>query len=81
MDRFEKFLRAQRKCDRQLIVHLIARILSGDVSNLDIKQLSGLENFFRCRKGDIRIIFRKVSDHVQLIDVDFRKNVYKRLKR
>jgi mRNA-degrading endonuclease RelE of RelBE toxin-antitoxin system len=80
MDRFEKFLRSQRKADRVLIAQCVARIVSGDFQNLDIKPLSGLDNFYRCRKGDIRIIFRIVNDRVQLIDVDFRKDVYKRLK-
>jgi hypothetical protein len=41
-----------------------------------------MKGVFRCRLGDIRIIFVKSPlGHQDIIDVDFRKNVYRRLKK
>jgi mRNA-degrading endonuclease RelE of RelBE toxin-antitoxin system len=35
----------------------IEKVIALDLDDLDVKKLKGLENMYRVRKGDIRIIF------------------------
>ncbi len=59
MDRISKFLRKLDAEQRSEVEKIIARIVAGDFSGLDIKKLKGKYDEFRVRKGDIRIIFTK----------------------
>ena len=82
MDRMQKFLRRLGEKSAVRVIAIIWRIEQGDLSGLDIKALVGMKGVFRCRLGDIRIIFVKSSlGHNDVIDVDFRKNVYRHLKK
>lgn len=81
MDRMQKFLLKLGEARALRVIEVIWSIEQGDLSGLDIKALVGMKGFFRCRLGDIRIIFVKNSlGHNDVIDVDFRKNVCRRLK-
>ncbi len=43
----------------------------------DVKKLKGWgKNVYRLRVGDIRIVYRLSSSEVEIIDIDYRGNVY-----
>lgn len=79
MDEIAKFL---RKLDKKMCERLIAvmtAIGDGKLTGLDIKPLQGRKGWYRCRLGDIRIIFVKNANGNHLIiDVDFRGSIYKK---
>lgn len=81
MDRTQKFLRLLDRKTRARVLTCIYSISLDSLDVLDIHPLSGFPDTFRCRIGDIRIIFQKFPYGNSVIDVGFRKDVYKRLKR
>ena len=50
-----------------------------DLEGLKIKKLKGFSNYFAVRKGKIRIVFRRAETN-EIVDVNYRKEVYKKLK-
>lgn len=81
MDRTQKFFRLLDRKTRARVLACIHSISLGSFDLLDIRALSGFPDTYRCRIGDIRIIFQKFPNGNSVIDVGFRKDVYKRLKR
>ena len=63
-----------------ILKELIDKILSKDIEWLDIKKISWKSNYFRCRTGQIRIIFYEENEKYYIFDIDFRWRIYKRLK-
>lgn len=61
---------------RNRLIQVINRIANGDLQNLDIKRLEGAANIYRCRIGDVRIIFEKTEHENVVRDIGFRGNVY-----
>ena len=72
MDKVEKFLRKLPKKQRKLLQQIIQKILSGDLSGLDVKKLTGYPDFFRVRKGEIRILFKKMPNGFRVIKIEKR---------
>ena len=62
-----KNLRKFSKRERDQILKVMKRILMNDLQGLDVKKLKDREDAFRVRKGDFRIIFRKVDQGVNVI--------------
>lgn len=62
-----KNLRKFSKRERDQILQIMKRILLDDLENMDLKKLKDREDAFRVRKGDIRIIFRKIDLGVNVI--------------
>lgn len=58
MDKISKFIASLSAKDQQSIIEVIAKIHTGDTSNLDIKKLQGYPDLFRVRIGKYRIICR-----------------------
>ncbi len=56
MDRIEKLFRKISANERELLLNISKRIISGETAGLNIKKLSG-SDFYRLRKGVFRIIF------------------------
>lgn len=80
MDRIKKFLRTLQPKLKNRLISVIAAILSNHLEGLDIKPLRGKKNWFRCRIGNIRIIFVRLGSGLnEVIDIDFRGNIYKDL--
>lgn len=74
-DKIEKFLKRLTDKRRITLLTLIARIRSGDFSDLHIKKMQGIENRYRIRKGDMRIKYslNKVGQAVE-IEVEWRSD-------
>ena len=74
MDRVTKFLNKLSQKERNVIKEVLEKVKFGDIANLDIKKLKGLDNCFRIRKGEIRIIYRiDENKEVFLLSIE-RKN-------
>lgn len=56
-DKLEKFLAKLRGRELLLVQDLLLRIQLGELDGLQIKPLKGHKNFYRVRKGRLRIIF------------------------
>jgi len=79
MDKISKFLARLTPSDRHRLAILIERLLQKDLAGLDIKKLRNAASLFRVRDGKIRIIFRQEGATIILVDINFRKDVYKHL--
>ena len=64
----------------KLILKSLQRILNNKTVNIDLKRLKGeIEDFYRIRKGNIRIIFKVYKEQIIIVSVKtigFRGNVY-----
>lgn len=72
MDKIDKFIRKLSKPQRVQVIFIIGRIRGGDINDLDVKKLQGRENEFRVRKGEIRIVFKRVDDGFYITDIQWR---------
>ena len=53
-------------------------LVSGDVSTLDIKKLKGVDDIYRVRIGNLRIIFKKEPKDIRILDIGRRdENTYR----
>lgn len=74
MDKIDKFLNKLLINKRKEIQRIVKKITEKDFTDLDIKKLKGLDNMFRVRKGDVRIIFLVENDYVEIIDLQNRND-------
>lgn len=77
MDKFLKFLQILTKSDRNKILQIKYAIQNNDLKNIKSKKLIGFKNLYRIRFKKIRIIFQKNKENNKLINIGFRKDIYK----
>ncbi len=58
MDRIDKELAKLSLKDREKVRHILAAIVAGETSRLDIKKLRGRDDIYRARKGSVRVVYR-----------------------
>lgn len=79
MDRIEKFF---RKLDPKTYAKVRAiqlAIESNNLTGLDIKPYKGRKGWYRCRSGDMRLIFARTrTGENAIVAIDFRGNIYKK---
>ncbi len=80
MDRNKKFLKLIPGEKRQIIAEIIRKILINQIGNLKPEKLSGFKNLYKIRSGKIRIIFQKNKPGNKIINIDYRKQIYKKIK-
>jgi len=73
MDKINKALKKLSVKERKVVSDILAQLLDGDFSRLDLKKLKGYEDIFRVRKSTIRIIFKLDKGGIRLISIDRRK--------
>ena len=78
VDRIKKFLARLDAKRRKRIEAIIAAIVANQLHGLDITPLKGEGHGFRCRAGDIRILFYRHNGQNSIYDIDFRGNIYKK---
>lgn len=71
MDKIEKLLKKLLPKYRERLLKTILLIISGKTDFLDVKKISGRDNFYRVRCGLYRIIYQK--NNAEHIIVDIRK--------
>ena len=78
MDKINKFLSKLTKSERLIIQNILRDLLVLKLENYDVKQLKGDKGVFRLRKGNIRIVFIKENETGIILDIDYRKDIYKK---
>jgi len=63
---------------RNKIQELVNNIKNWNLDWLDIQTLSWVENWFRCRKWDLRIIYEIINWEITIKGLDNRWDVYKK---
>lgn len=61
MDKIEKALARFSPKEKEIIRNILAKLSKDDCSGLNTQKLKGRQDIFRARKGNIRIIYRKIS--------------------
>lgn len=59
------------------VIKAIYKIGDEELKGLDIVQMSGPHQLYRCRVGKIRIVFQKRPSGNVVMDMGFRGDVYK----
>lgn len=78
MHHLQKFLRKLDRKTRARLLKVIAALAKGKPKHLDVMPLQGKKGWFRCRVGDIRIIFLRTKGGKTIIyDIGFRGAIYK----
>jgi mRNA-degrading endonuclease RelE of RelBE toxin-antitoxin system len=66
----------------QLIIKAVKRIYGDESVSVDLKKIVSMDNYFRIRKGDVRIVF-SMNESGELIvsivdEVGYRGGIYKK---
>lgn len=72
MPTLSKLLSKFSKEERIVLIVLIEKIITLNWHGFDIKKLQGCDNFFRLRKGKIRIIFIKHEKTIIIVAIERR---------
>lgn len=73
-DKITKALQKLQPKERKILEKLLLMIIQGNLSNLDVKKLQGIEGVYRVRKGDMRIIFQKNGDDIRILALERRNS-------
>jgi len=68
----EAYLDKQTEKQAQRIRSAISSLPAGDV-----RKLKGIENGYRLRIGNVRVLFEKIRNKITVIKIDNRGDVYK----
>jgi len=74
MQKINKFLNSLTEKERKFVTILIARLRNNDLIGLNVKKLKGMENMYRIRKGNIRILFSYTASNAIKIESAGRRN-------
>ncbi len=72
VDRIQKVLAKLTEKERQQVRVIVQQIVDNDISGLDIKKIKGASSVYRVRKGDIRIVFFKTAQSIQILQIERR---------
>ncbi len=80
MDRITKILRKLPAKLQKRVADAADAIAANRIGGLDIKPLKGRKGWYRCRIGDIRLIFVRTADGQNILnDVRYRDQAYRDL--
>lgn len=78
MDKISKLLKKLSPKERERLEETLTILLSNDTSSLDIKKLKGVDDVYRVRDGDLRVIFQKQEKEIRVLEVSRRdEDTYK----
>ncbi len=78
MDKIAKFLQKLRKDERRTLLAVLDDVRALRLDGHDVTALSGYKDVFRVRKGQFRVIFVKKDARGYLLEVNYRKDAYRR---
>ncbi|MEK7126862.1 MAG: hypothetical protein AAB848_02035 [Patescibacteria group bacterium] len=79
MNKYLKFIQKLSVKDREKVLEIWRRIINSDLEKLNVKKLSGFQNYYRVRAGKIRFVFKMENSRNILINIDYRKDAYRNL--
>ena len=72
MDRIQKSLKKLSAKERKQVKDILERVAEGNTAGLDLQKLTGAEDVYRVRKGDIRIIYLRRNRSIFILAVERR---------
>lgn len=72
MDKIEKALKKLSGKERKKLKEILERLKSNNLIGLDIKKLKNRSDIFRVRSGDLRIIYLKTNDKINILAIEHR---------
>ncbi len=76
-DKIDKFLNSLDEKKHQRLKTRLIRIKKDPHGIAGAKKLRGFgSHVYRVRMGKIRVIYQVLADEVQIIDIDYRGNIY-----
>lgn len=76
-DKLDKFIKALNPKLRKRLRTRLVELQCSPFKGKDIKKLRGFsDTTFRLRLGKIRIIYKVIDKNVEIIDIDYRGNIY-----
>jgi len=78
MDKILKFLKSLNKKDQLKIDKIFDDIIDNKLKNYKIVKLKGFKDYYRIKFKKIRIVFQKNDKSNQVINIQFRKDIYKK---
>ncbi len=79
MDKIEKILKKLTAKERTKILGIWQKIINNDIVDLKPKKLAGFSNYYRIRSGNLRLVYKIENNKNILINIDYRKDIYKNL--
>ena len=78
---FPKTKKQMAKLSKMVGLSVIAKIrdLSTDQPNLQIKKMQKHKDMYRVRVGNYRIVYHQLTNLIQIVAVQHRKDVYREL--
>ena len=73
MDKGDKALKRLTPKEKERIKNVIKALQSGRFDSLDVKKLKGMEDIFRVRSGDLRIIYQIRNSRIFILKLGRRK--------
>ncbi len=74
MDKIKKALSKLTGKEKKMVKEILQEIEKGNFANLDIKKLKARQDVFRVRKGNIRIIYRKIKNRFFILTIERRSD-------
>ncbi|MDQ1299538.1 MAG: hypothetical protein QG636_206 [Patescibacteria group bacterium] len=79
MDKISKLLKKLSAKEQERLEEILAVLMSEDSSSLDIKKLKGVDDVYRVRTGDLRVIFQKQGGEIRILEISQRdESTYKK---
>ena len=79
MEKILKFLRKLTPRELMSVEDALSALKQNQISGYNIKKLTGFSDIYRLRVQDIRIIFRKEGDVLEILDIGRRsEKTYKK---
>jgi mRNA-degrading endonuclease RelE of RelBE toxin-antitoxin system len=76
-DKITKFIKSLDKKMRLRLKEKLLEVKKNPFSGGDIKKLQGVgESLYRLRVGKIRVIYKILQSDIEIIDIDYRGNIY-----
>ena len=76
-DKITKFINSLDKKMRLRLKEKLLEVKQNPFFGNDIKKLQGIgENLYRLRIGKIRVIYKILQNDIEIIDIDYRGNIY-----
>ncbi len=80
MDKISKALQKLSAKEKVKLKEILLLIKQDDLQGLDIKKLIGRDDIYRVRKGDMRVIFRKIKSEIKVLALERRTTTTYRKK-
>jgi mRNA interferase RelE/StbE len=76
-DKITKFIEALNKKTRRQLKEKLLALKQSPFNIKGVKKMQGWgENTYRLRMGKIRVIYRIMNKDIEIVDIDYRGNIY-----